>query len=115
MSILSACVTSQIEGSAGNKGSTKKESSIPTVLLVTAQGVGKQVPAEAFQLQHRNGKGMIAIKCHTGDKLVALHVVSFLHHHRPCALLLRLLCESHRLLLLVTLHACYVVCSSPLL
>ena len=76
MSILSAYVTSQIEGSTSKKGSTKTEGSIPTVLLVTAQGLGKRVPAEAFQLQHRNGKGNIAIKCNTGDKLMALHVVS---------------------------------------
>lgn len=47
----------------------------PTVLLVTAQGLGKRVPAEAFPLQRRGGMGNIAIKCNPGDRLMALHVV----------------------------------------
>ena len=66
MSILSASVTS---AAATKRGAT------PTVLLVTAQGLGKRLPAEAFKLQHRAGVGNIAIKCNAGDRLMALHVV----------------------------------------
>ena len=66
MSILSASVTS---AAAAEGGAT------PTVLLVTAQGLGKRLPAEAFKLQHRAGMGNIAIKCNDGDRLMALHVV----------------------------------------
>ena len=69
MSILSASVTS---AAAAEGGAT------PTVLLVTAQGLGKRLPAEAFKLQHRAGIGNIAIKCNAGDRLMALHVVCML-------------------------------------
>ena len=66
MSILPANVTS----AAGAEGGAT-----PMVLLVTAQGLGKRVPAEAFKLQHRAGMGNIAITCNAGDRLMALHVV----------------------------------------
>ncbi|KAL3143174.1 hypothetical protein ABBQ38_002033 [Trebouxia sp. C0009 RCD-2024] len=66
MSILSASATS----AAAAEGAAS-----PTVLLVTAQGLGKRVPVEAFPLQRRAGMGNIAIKCNPGDRLVALHVV----------------------------------------
>lgn len=69
MSILSASATS----AAAAEGAAS-----PTVLLVTAQGLGKRVPAEAFPLQRRAGMGNIAIKCNPGDRLVALHVVGAL-------------------------------------
>lgn len=68
MSILSASVTS----AAAGKGAAV---ATPTVLLVTAQGLGKRLPAEVFKLQHRAGVGNIAIKCNAGDRLMALHVV----------------------------------------
>lgn len=70
MSILSASVTSAAGGKGGGGGSAT-----PTVLLVTAQGLGKRLPAEVFKLQHRAGVGNIAIKCNAGDRLMALHVV----------------------------------------
>ena len=70
MSILPASVTSD---KAEAKVTTP--SPTPTVLLVTSQGLGKRVPIEAFKLQHRAGKGNIAIKCNPGDRLIALHVV----------------------------------------
>lgn len=75
MSILSASVTS---AAAAEGGAT------PTVLLVTAQGLGKRLPAEAFKLQHRAGMGNIAIKCNAGDRLMALHVVRHLYPSCKC-------------------------------
>ena len=51
------------------------EASSPAVLLVTAQGLGKRLPASSFNLQKRGGMGTIGIRCNPGDKLVALHVV----------------------------------------
>ena len=78
MSILSASV-----GTAGDgEGEGEGEGGVPTVLLVTAQGLGKRLPADAFKLQHRAGVGNIAIKCNDGDRLMALHVVCLL----PCIL-----------------------------
>ena len=74
MSILPANVTSAAAGAEG--GAT------PMVLLVTAQGLGKRVPAEAFKLQHRAGMGNIAITCNAGDRLMALHVVCCVYP--PC-------------------------------
>ena len=80
MSILSASATS----AAAAEGAAS-----PTVLLVTAQGLGKRVPAEAFPLQRRAGMGNIAIKCNPGDRLVALHVVCALACFLPsCHVLL---------------------------
>lgn len=75
MSILPANVTSAAAGAEG--GAT------PMVLLVTAQGLGKRVPAEAFKLQHRAGMGNIAITCNAGDRLMALHVVCCVYP--PCS------------------------------
>ena len=68
MSILPAGVASEDQN--GSSSAPK-----PTVLLVTAHGLGKRVPADAFPLQRRAGKGNIAIKCNPGDRLIALHVV----------------------------------------
>ena len=81
MSILPASVASAMESEGGSQESEEEDSSggsttaTPSVLLVTAQGLGKRVPVAAFKLQHRAGKGNIAIKCNPGDRLVALHVV----------------------------------------
>jgi DNA gyrase subunit A len=84
MSILPASVASVMESEGGSQESEEEDSSgrsgssttaTPSVLLVTAQGLGKRVPVAAFKLQHRAGKGNIAIKCNPGDRLVALHVV----------------------------------------
>jgi len=82
MSILPASVVSEMESEDGSQEGKKADSSsggstsaTPSVLLVTAQGLGKRVPVAAFKLQHRAGKGNIAIKCNAGDRLVALHVV----------------------------------------
>ncbi len=78
MSILPASVVSELEQAEAASSKSKSGSpppKTPTVLLVTAQGLGKRVPVEAFKLQHRAGKGNIAIKCNPGDRLVALHVV----------------------------------------
>ena len=84
MSILPASVVSEMESEGGSQESEEEDSSsssggstsaTPSVLLVTAQGLGKRVPVSAFKLQHRAGKGNIAIKCNPGDRLVALHVV----------------------------------------
>ena len=81
MSILPASVASEMESEGGSQESEEEDSSssstsaTPSVLLVTAQGLGKRVPVAAFKLQHRAGKGNIAIKCNPGDRLVALHVV----------------------------------------
>ena len=83
MSILPASVASEMESEGGSQeseeedssGSSSSTSATPSVLLVTAQGLGKRVPVAAFKLQHRAGKGNIAIKCNPGDRLVALHVV----------------------------------------
>ncbi len=85
MSILPASVASVMESEDGSQESEEEDSSgssggsstsaTPSVLLVTAQGLGKRVPVAAFKLQHRAGKGNIAIKCNPGDRLVALHVV----------------------------------------
>lgn len=83
MSILPASVASEMESEGGRQESEEEDSSssssstsaTPSVLLVTAQGLGKRVPVAAFKLQHRAGKGNIAIKCNPGDRLVALHVV----------------------------------------
>ena len=83
MSILPASVASEMESESGSpeseeedsSGSSSSTSATPSVLLVTAQGLGKRVPVAAFKLQHRAGKGNIAIKCNPGDRLVALHVV----------------------------------------
>lgn len=66
------------EASEGQE-SMSVDATVPTVLLVTAQGLGKRVPVESFKLQRRGGMGTIAIKCNAGDKLVALHVVGSMH------------------------------------
>lgn len=89
MSILPASVVSEIEAESAepsneedsneDSSSSGSTGSTPSVLLVTAQGLGKRVPVEAFKLQHRAGKGNIAIKCNPGDRLVALHVVQLTH------------------------------------
>lgn len=88
MSILPASVVSEIEAESAEPSneedsnedsSSSSTGSTPSVLLVTAQGLGKRVPVEAFKLQHRAGKGNIAIKCNPGDRLVALHVVQLAH------------------------------------
>ena len=68
MSILPA-------GVASDQDIQQPDVTAPTVLLVTAQGLGKRVPVHAFRLQRRAGKGMAALTCNSGDRLVGLHVV----------------------------------------
>ena len=73
MSILPAGVVSDQK----EEQEVKADAAGPSVLLVTAQGLGKRVAAQAFRLQHRGGKGTLALTCNPGDRLVGLHVVFF--------------------------------------
>ena len=50
-------------------------SSGPSLLLITAQGLGKRTPVAAFRMQRRVGKGRKALKLNPGDRLAAAEVV----------------------------------------
>ncbi|KAK9917213.1 hypothetical protein WJX75_001927 [Coccomyxa subellipsoidea] len=48
---------------------------VPSLLLVTQNGVGKRVPLDLFRTQRRGGKGLRSIKLNEGDNLSSVEVV----------------------------------------
>ncbi|BDA50481.1 DNA gyrase subunit A [Coccomyxa sp. Obi] len=64
------------------------DSPVPSLLLVTQQGLGKRVPLDLFRTQGRGGKGLRAIKLNEGDCLSALEVVGLGENARDEEMLL---------------------------
>ncbi|EIE20608.1 DNA gyrase, A subunit [Coccomyxa subellipsoidea C-169] len=50
------------------------DSPVPSLLLVTENGLGKRVPLDMFRSQRRGGKGRRGIKLNDGDSLSAVEV-----------------------------------------